>query len=89
MINHHSMFNKYQERIESELFVKINHAMMIYHQLLILPIGIFLIQNYICDNLDRELLIKDIEFILNTIGLTEVDCNMSYIMESRRDTWLY
>ena len=83
------IFNKYQEKIESELFVKINYTMMVYHQILILPIGLFLIQNYTGDILDRKLLIKDIEFILSTIELSELDCNMSYIMESRRDTWLY
>lgn len=82
-------FKSYQGELKSDILSEIDFKIMLYNRMLILPIGIFLIQNSINNELNRDSLTQDIEFLLQQFGLDERDCNMSYVMEARKDTWLY
>jgi len=83
------IFNCFRENIQLEILNEVSSLIMIYKQILILPIGFFLIQNRKNNTMNRESLTKDIEFLLNLLRLNQSDCITSYVMEARKDTWLY
>lgn len=84
-----TIFKNYHKQVQAEQFTKINDVIAIYKQIMISPIGLFLIQNQRYTKADRTLLEKDIETVLQILNLDVEKCHMSYVMEARKDTWLY
>lgn len=84
-----AIFKKYIYKLNHENLISIAPNIMRYNQLLILPIGIFLIQNGSETGFSREQLNNDVVILLKYLGLDETMCNPSYVMEARKDTWLY
>ena len=58
-------------------------------QILVLSIGLFLIQDGFNNELDRNILNSKIEKLMNDLNLDSTICNFEYVMEARKDTWLY
>jgi hypothetical protein len=54
----------------------------------LLSFGMFLIQND-KTNLSREKVEKLVESIMIELSIDPDMCNFDYIMEARKDTWLY
>lgn len=84
-----TFFVDYVRNLNLEALKEVAPKMMRFNQLLVLPIGIFLIQNGDQGEIDRQILNHEVELILQMLGLNEDICNQSYIMEARKDTWLY
>lgn len=81
-----TFFSCYRVLPEIEEVSVLCEEIRIYKHVLILPIGLFAIQDSICS---REELNSEIRWLLGAYGITEVDCNESYVMDARRDLWLY
>lgn len=84
-----AIFNNVISDLKQKQFEVIDTNIMKYKQVLILPVGLFLIQNDLESEIKRENLNDIIKFILETLMLNENNCNMFYMMEPRKDTWLY
>lgn len=54
----------------------------------ILPFGLFLKQKNE-KTIRREKIEGEVEYILDVLGISIEECNFAYIMEARKDTWLY
>ena len=72
-----------------EELINIDSSMFRSEHILILPIGLFLIQNSTYTEIGRDKLNIEIETIMNTLGINTSSCNFDYVMEARKDTWLY
>lgn len=84
------LFSHYVDIDENKDIVKMeDYPIYTYENIAVLPIGIFLMHHNKNEIIDREQLEKNIVKILSIIGITEEDCNYSYLMEARKDTWLY
>lgn len=83
------IFNRYVNNLLSEKLINIDTNMFRRKQILILPIGLFLIQNDTYSEIKRETLNTEIKEIMNTLGIDTSLCNLDYVMEARKDTWLY
>lgn len=83
------IFNKYIADLNINCLEKIENLIMSYKHLLVLPIGIFIIQNEEYSAFNRDLLNSEVEYLLKQLSLSNDDCNMQYVMEARKDTWLY
>lgn len=83
-------FSHYFDIDENKGVMRIgNYPIYTYDNIAILPIGIFLMHHNKNESIDRRQLEKNIDKVLGLIGITEEDCNYSYLMEARKDTWLY
>lgn len=82
-------FNKYVDDLENEELINIGSGLFRIGQILVLPIGLFLIQDNTYSEMSRELLNIHIEKLMNKLGLDASACNFEYVMEARKDTWLY
>lgn len=83
------IFNRYVNNLRSEELINIDSSMFRREHILILPIGLFLIQNSRYSEIGRETLNTEIEEIMNTLGIDTSLCNLNYVMKARKDTWLY
>lgn len=83
------IFNKYVDNMDISELKSIGNEMYRKGQILVLPIGLFLIQDGTCNDLDRNKLDLQIENLMNDLGLDTAICNFGYVMEARKDTWLY
>lgn len=85
-----AVFNKYiNKRFDIDRLTKIGSSMFRCEQLLVLPIGLFLIQNKSYDGFSRIQLNNRIEELMKKLNLDKSICNTEYVMEARKDTWLY
>ena len=84
-----AIFSKYMDEFENEKLIYIAPNMFRSEQLLVLPIGLFLIQNDSYSEIGRNQLNDQIENLINVLGMDESICNVEYVMEVRKDTWLY
>lgn len=66
--------------------ISLKDEMYVYKNIIILPIGLFLLQH---KEHNRKDLNEDVQFLLRKMGINEGDCNASYIMEARKNIWLY
>ena len=57
--------------------------------LLILPIGIFIVQNEKSKSMNRDELNFAVNQLMKENKLDMFNCYTNYVMEARRDTWLY
>ena len=62
---------------------------LIFKKIIILPIGLFITHNNKQDMVKREKIEKQIMYIFKTLNIIDEECNYNYIMEARKDTWLY
>lgn len=83
------IFNKYVNLKNVGELNSIGYGMYRNGQILVLPIGLFLIQNGSDNELDRNVLDSQIEKLMNDLRLNSSICNFEYVMEARKDTWLY
>lgn len=83
------VFKKYIDNLMGEELINIDSSMFRSEHILILPIGLFLIQNSTYTEIGRDKLNIEIETIMNTLGINTSSCNFDYVMEARKDTWLY
>ena len=83
------IFNKYVNFEDVSGLKSIGHGMYRKEQILVLPIGLFLIQDSFNNELDRNILNSKIEKLMNDLNLDNTICNFEYVMEARKDTWLY
>lgn len=81
------IFSEYQEKIEAEEMKCVGKNIFMKDELLILPIGIFAIQNYDSSICNRNMLNTKIRDLISLIGIE--NCNDQFVMEARRDIWLY
>ena len=68
---------------------KIVENILIFKKIIILPIGLFIIHNNKQDIVKREEIEKEIIYVLKALNIRDEECNYNYIMEARKDTWLY
>ena len=68
---------------------KIIDNILIFKKIIILPIGLFIIHNNKQDIVKREEIEKEIIYVLKALNIRDEECNYNYIMEARKDTWLY
>ena len=68
---------------------KIVDNILIFKKMIILPIGLFITHNNKQDMVKREKIEKQIMYIFKTLNIIDEECNYNYIMEARKDTWLY
>lgn len=68
---------------------KIVDNILIFREIIILPIGLFIIHNNKQDRVKREEIEKQIIGVLEILNIKKEECNYNYIMEARKDTWLY
>ena len=80
------IFKKYITNFYKDEFIKVENNIMLYENIVILPIGLFLIQK---DKFNREKVEKRINKILLDLKISLEECNFLYTMEARKDTWLY
>lgn len=83
------IFNKYVNLEDVSGLKSIGNGMYRKEQILVLPIGLFLIQDGFNNELDRNILDFKIEKLMNDLNLDSTTCNFEYVMEARKDTWLY
>ena len=67
----------------------IGDSILIYNDILILPIGLFYMQNTLSDEATRSLMEKDVIYIIKELEISAEDFNFDYVMQARMDTWLY
>lgn len=84
-----TIFGNYLSGLDQEELINIADDIWRINQLLILPIGVFLIQDGSEIEFSREQLNNEIGNLLNVLGLDDTICNTSYVMEARKDIWLY
>lgn len=84
-----SFFKSYQNFDKLPEVQWIDDIIGVYHDIAILPIGVFIIQSNDEKIISRQSIATDLTYIFNLFGLSEEDCNFLYIMEARKDTWLY
>ena len=51
--------------------------------------GIFICLDDISIPLDRSAVVKEVEGVVDLLGLNQGNFNLSYMMNARRDLWLY
>ena len=61
----------------------------VYGRIAVLPIGLFLLHENGFEKLDRQLLERDVAYLMEKLRKGESDCNFTYLMEARKDVWLY
>ena len=83
------IFNRYIINLEMEDLINIETGIFRRGQILILPIGFFLIQDNIYSDFSRNKLNSQIDNLLYKLGLSDSVCKLDYVMEARKDTWLY
>ena len=83
------IFQKYVENFKKEKLTHIAPGIFLSKQLLILPIGIFLIQSDSYSEISRDHLNEQTDKLIKEVGINESICSTKYIMEARKDTWLY
>lgn len=83
------IFNKYINFMDISGLKSIGSSIYRKEQILVLPIGLFLIQDGLYNNFDRNRLDSQIENLMNNLSLDISTCNFEYVMEARKDTWLY
>lgn len=83
------IFNRYIINLEMEDLINIETGIFRKGQILILPIGFFLIQDNIYPDFSRNKLNSQIDNLLYKLGLSDSVCKLDYVMEARKDTWLY
>lgn len=83
-------FNKYFnfDKIDNNIEF-IDDIIGIYNNIAIFPIGLFIIQTNDNQKESRENIQRDINYIFSIFNILENDCNYHYIMEARKDIWLY
>lgn len=82
------VFNKYMEFGCTDSIVFIEPYMGIYNDILVLPVGLFLIVDE-CRSQSRAEIRDELDCLMDNLNINESMCNFSYIMEARRDLWLY
>lgn len=83
-----TIFNHYIEIKGNDNLRKIESEMFCLEQLLILPIGVFIIQNR-DDEFSRNKLNDMINSLMENLKIDSSECNCEFVMEARKDTWLY
>ena len=84
------LFKKYRELLYEEVKeFKVVDDIYIYNRIIVLPIGLFIIHDNQDTMIERAEIEKQICFVINALNITDDDCNYTYIMEARKDTWLY
>ena len=83
------VFKKCVEFFEKDKLIYIAPGIFQSEQLLILPIGLFLIQSSAYYEINRSQLNDKINNLLRKLDIDESVCNIEYTMEARKDTWLY
>lgn len=81
------LFNRFINIDDS--LCSITDYMKKYKDIVVLPFGLFLMQTPLKGDVIREEVEEDIKFVMETIDIGEEDCNFDYIMEARKDIWLY
>lgn len=84
-----AIFRDYLSRINPQGLINVTDNIWRFNQLLILPMGIFLIQDSLGKEVNREQINSEVFNLLNLLGLDENKCNTSYVVEARKDIWLY
>lgn len=64
-------------------------SMGIWEDVVVFPFGLFLIQNVDGEILNKKGINEKIRIIYEALKINFFDFNYSYIMEARKDTWLY
>lgn len=82
-------FNRYVNNLMNEELINIDFSMFRREHILVLPIGLFLIQDSTYSEIGREVLNIQIERLINILGIDSSSFNLDYVMEARKDTWLY
>lgn len=72
----------------TDSIVFIEPYMGIYNDILVLPVGLFLIVDE-CRSQSRAEIRDELDCLMDNLNINESMCNFSYIMEARRDLWLY
>lgn len=83
------IFNGFVDNLEKRELINVGSDMFRIEHILVLPIGLFLIQDNSYSEMERDILNEKIEEIINTLGIDASSCNLDYVMEARKDTWLY
>lgn len=83
------LFNRYVENLENRKLINVGSDMFRIEHILVMPIGLFLIQDNSYSEMERDILNVKIMKIINTLGIDVSSCNLDYVMEARKDTWLY
>lgn len=83
------MFNTYFPDIAGVDYSDDIHTIVEDGGFLILPIGIFFLQNTQSHQSNRKLIDLAVNKLLNKYKIEKSDCNIDYLMEARRDIWLY
>ena len=82
-------FNKYFENISKIELMDKADEIILYDGLMVLPIGIFIIQNEKSKVKDRDELNLEVNKLMKDNKINMYDCYTNYVMEARRDIWLY
>lgn len=88
------LFRRYR-KIQSQALEKLAGAeeiceeIYVYKRIVVLPIGLFLLYNREQDSAGREETERQVMDVVRALEIEEGDCSDSYIMEARKDTWLY
>lgn len=83
------LFNRFVDSLENQELINVGSDMFRIEHILVLPIGLFLIQDNSYSEMERDILNVKIDKIINTLGIDASLCNIDYVMEARKDTWLY
>ena len=83
------LFNRFVDNLENQELINVGSDMFRIEHILVLPIGLFLIQGNSYSEMERDILNVKIEKIINTLGIDASSYNLDYVMEARKDTWLY
>jgi hypothetical protein len=83
------IFNRFVNNLDNKELIKIGSSMFRRENILVLPIGLFLMQGNTYSEIERDALNTQIDKIMNTLGLDASSCCLDYVMEARQDTWLY
>lgn len=83
------IFNEYVNAMDISNLKSVGSGIYRKKQILVLPIGLFLIQDGLCNDFDRNMLDSQIENLMNDLSLDISICNFEYVMEARKDIWLY
>ena len=68
---------------------KIDDDFAISNHIAVLPFGLFLLQKADGINISRLEMLKEVQEIVDILKIADVDLNLNYMMEARKDLWLY
>lgn len=83
-----AIFNRYI-KLDSLCDKKIHEDFIISNHIAVFPIGLFLLQKADEKSISRKKMLEEVQEIIDVLKITDVDLNLNYIAEARKDLWLY